>query len=462
VSERRDWFDAARALKVAEPALSHAEIGRRLGVPFPKALERHPRVRQSLLATFDACPLSARFDLELRQGWSTVPAATGQIVHRALAKCLEHMVEVNEPRVPVDVAMSLFDEVMRQADVPMDGDPLNDTVVALPLRAIADARVTVKTWAMYSTFDVEAIAGIEKRLDTTLRYPDENGELVERVFTAKPDLLLINGHEAVICDWKSGWSLPAERLDRSSQDVELAASGDNISPEGYFQQRAGALLTFHRYARVQRVVLREVYPRYLSGKVQDRKGRPINPVREATIDRYVLPELEAEFSALIERFDRSVESGVFRPAPGVHCSWCPRPEACTIFPSARQEGRITSPEEAERVAGRLTVLDAMRTQATKALRPWSNLHGDVPIRGAKTPKVYGPVVRQRTLSPDAEAVAAHVAAGGRPQDLYRTEDYVTFCVHSPDELHPHAAAARREETALLEMERAAAERRAGR
>jgi hypothetical protein len=224
----------------------------------------------------------------------------------------------------------------------------------------------------------------------------------------------------------------------------LAASGDNISTRAT-SSSAPEHCSPSTATRVQRVVLREVYPRYLSGKVQDRKGRPINPVREATIDRYVLPELEAEFSALIERFDRSVESGVWTPAPGTHCSYCPRPEACTIFPSARQEGRITSPEEAERVAGRLTVLDAMRTQATKALRPWSNHHGDVPIRGAKTPKVYGPVVRQRTLSPDAEAVAAHVARGGRPQDLYRTEDYVTFCVHSPDEIHPHAAAARREE-----------------
>lgn len=431
--------------------------------PFPLALERFPRVRQSTLATFDACSLSARFDIELRSGWSSHPAMRGTLTHRVIARCLEHMVEHRQDRIPVDVAMDLFDEVLRQRELPMDtDDQLGEVVVQIPLREVASSRITVRTWAMYSRYDVDDIAAIERRFETTLAYPDENGEAVERLFTAKPDLVLIQGVEAIVCDWKDTFGIPSERLDRTQEAEALAASGDNISDEGYFQMRAGGLQVFRRWPRIQRAIFREIYPRYLSGKVKDRKGRPINPVRQATIDRYVLPELEAEFSALLERFDRSVESGVWRPAPGTHCSYCPRPEACTIFPSARGEGRITNPEEAERVAGRLTVLDAMRNQATKSLRPWANLHGDVPIRGAKTPKVYGPVVRQRTLSPSAEQVAAHVATGGRPQDLYRTEDYVTFCVHTPDELHPFAAAARREEEALLDMERAAAERRAGR
>jgi hypothetical protein len=311
---------------------------------------------------------------------------------------------------------------------------------------------------MYSEYDVDDIVGVERRLETTLVYPDDNGEVVERIFTAKPDLILIQGVEGIVCDWKDTWGIPGEKYSAE----ELAATGDNISDEGYFQMRAGALLAFRRWPRLQRIVFREIYPRYLSGKVKDRKGRRINPVRQATIDRYVLPELEAEFSAILERFDRSVESGVFTPAPGTHCSYCPRPESCTIFPSARQEGRITSPEEAERVAGRLTVLDAMRSQVTKALRPWANHHGDIPVRGAKTPKVYGPVVRTRTLSPSADAVAEHVKRGGDPKDLYRTEEYISFTVHAPEETHPHAAAARKEEEALLEMQRAAEARRAGR
>lgn len=426
--------------------------------PFPTAIERFPRVRQSLLGTFDACALSARFDIDHRSHWTSHPAARGTLTHRVIAACLDHMVEHSQSRIPVDVAMDLFDEVMRQADLPMaTDDPLGETVIGIPLREIASSRVTVRTWAMYSDYDVNDIVGIEKRLETVLTYADENGEVVERVFTAKPDLILIqdSGSLGIVNDWKDTWGIPGEKYSAE----ELAATGDNISDEGYFQMRAGALLSFRRWPRLQRITFREVYPRYLSGKVKDRKGRLINPIRQATIDRYVLPELEAEFSAILERFDRSVETGVWTPAPGTHCSYCPRPRSCTIFPEARQEGRITSPEEAEVVAGRFTVLDAMKAQATKALKTWSNHHGDVPIRGAKTPKVYGPVVRQRTISPSAEAVAQHVAAGGKPQDLYRTEDYIAFVVHAPDEVHPHAAASRREEETLLAMQRAAAARR---
>lgn len=431
--------------------------------PFPAAVEQFPRVRQSILATYDACALQARFDIDYRSHWTSHPAARGSLTHRVIARCLDHMLEHGQDRIPVDVAMDLFDEVMRQADLPMESeDPLADVVDVIPLREIASSRVTVRTWAMYFSVDVQDIVGVEQRLQTVLNYPDENGEAVERIFTAKPDLVLIQSSTAIVNDWKDTWGIPSERVKASAELEQLAASGDNISDEGYFQMRAGALLAFHRWPRVQRYVHREVYPRYLSGKVTDRKGRRISPVRQATIDRYVLPELEAEFSALIERFDRSVQTGVWRPAPGTHCSYCSRPEACTIFPSARMEGRITSPEDAEKVAGRLTVLDAMRSQATKALRPWAAAHGDVPIRGAKSPKVYGPVVRQKTVRPSADELAEHLARGGKAEDLYRTQEYVVFAVHDPDEVHPHAAAARKEEEALLGMERAAAERRNGR
>jgi hypothetical protein len=420
-------------------------------------VERFPRLRQSLLASFDACPLSARFDLEHRQGWSSSPAARGTLVHRTIARCLEVMEERDESTIPVDVALSIFDEVLRQADLPMEGDKLGDEVVAIPLREVASARVTVRTWAMYSAFDVRQFAGVERRLSTTIAYPGPDGVAVEREVTGKLDLLLIDGPTAIVCDWKDTWGIPAERRGREVVEVDGPPVGDNVSEEGYFQQRCYALLVFRAYPRVQRVVLREVYPRYLSGRVADRRGRAINPVREAVVDRYALPEIEGEFAALVERFDRSAASGIWRPSPGGHCSYCPRPTACTVFPEARQEGRIASREEAERVAGRLTVLDALRGQATRALRAWSNLHGDVPIPDAKRPKVYGPVVRTRTTAPTAEEMSAHVARGGRPEELYRTQEHVAFVVHTPEEAHPHAQAAREEEQGLLASMHAAAE-----
>lgn len=427
--------------------------------PFPRAVEAHQVVRQSLLSTYDVCALATKFDLELRQGWSSHAAATGQILHRAFAKCLAEMVAHNETRVPVGVALTVLEECFRQHDVPMAGHPLEDHVVSIPLRWQAEARIIMRTWAGNSVWNPDQIASVERRLTAILRYPDGKGGHVDRGFTGKPDVLLIDGVIGTVLDYKTGWGIPSEGTQRSAEG--LASEGDNISDEGFFWMRSYALLVFHRYPRLQRLVFREVYPRYLSGRAKDRKGRPINPVRQATIDRTDLPQIEQELSALIERFDRSVETGVWRPAPGTHCSFCPRPAACTIFPEARAEGRISSPEEAERVAGRLAVLDALKDQTTKALRSWSRAHGPVRIRNPKQSKVYGPVVRTRTMKPDAAVVAAHVAKGGKPEDLYVPEEYVTFVVHSPEEVHPHAAEAAQEEQVLLEMERAAAERKAG-
>jgi hypothetical protein len=453
-----------------------------MAVPFPKALERFPRLRQSWLSTYDNCALSSKFETEYEQGWSSHPAARGIISHRAIARCLTLMLERDEPYVPVDVALDQVDQVIRQADVGTD-EPFGDEVVSIPVREIAEVRVTVKTWALYTSWAVQDFAGIEKRLETTLTYPASQGPvpgipdsqrereatadwddvtepaMVERLVTGKLDLLLIeqDGEHAIVYDLKDTWGIPSERLGVTR--IREDGPPENVSEEGYFQQRFYSLLVFRHYPRVQRVTLREFYPRYASGKVLDRKGLPINPVREATVDRVQLGDIEAEMSALIERFDRSYETGKFRPAPGSHCAYCVRPEACTIFPSAKGEGRISSPAEAERLAGRLNVLTALTKQTTKALRAWSNAHGDVRVRDAKRPRVYGPVVRIETKAPTAAQIRQAVERGDDPAELYRSREVVGFCVHTPEEVHPQVAAARREEEALLAMERAAAARR---
>lgn len=413
-------------------------------------LARFPRLRQSLLSKMDDCSLSARFELEYQQGWSSQPAARGQIVHRAIGACLEKMVQQDETSVPVDVAMAELEHVFRQSEVPMDGP--DDQVVPLPIRVQADARVTMRTWASYmGEYDVDQIAGVERRFDATIAYPGDDGLPVERVLTGKMDLLLIDGAHATVVDWKDTFGVPPEK----------AEGVDDVSEEGYFQQRMYAWLLLRTYAGLQAVTLREVYVRFLSGRATDAKGRPINPVRTATVDRTMLPEIEAELAALVERFDRSVASGIWRASPGGHCSWCSRPERCTIFPTARGVGRITSAAEAEVVAGRMLVARAAADAAAASLRSWGNRHGDTPVKDAKKRRVYGPVVRTRVKSPGAAEVRRAVADGRPVDDLFTEEEYVTFTLHAPEERHPHIAAVAQEENLLLAMEKAAQERAAG-
>lgn len=418
-------------------------------VPFPTAMRDLPRVRQSLLGKFDACGLTTKFSLEHEQGWSTPRAAGGTILHRAIARCLEVIEENGETAIPVELAMTIYDEIIRQADVPLDdGDGLGDSDIPVPTKEIVDMRVALRTWAAYSPpWNIDEFAGIEKRYDITLSYPDGHGGQVDRIFTTKPDLITIDatGEHATVWDWKSSWSLPPERSDEDKDD--------ELDEGGYFQQRAAALVAFRTYPRLQSVTTREVYPRWMSGKGVDRAGKPIRPYRDATLYRHLLPELEAEFSALIERFDRAYEHNVWKPMPGGICQWCANPGACTIFPQARREGAITSPEEAERVAGRMSAMAGLQKKNSAALKAWSQAHGDVPIRDEKRPKVYGPVVRQRTTKPTAAQVREAMAAGQDPTDLYVTKDVAVFAAHAPDEVHPHVQAVREQEQHLLEEQR---------
>ena len=417
------------------------------GGPYPDAIAKHPIVRQSLLSDADNCMLTAAFSDAYERGWSSTPAARGTIVHRVIARALEQMVDQNSSRIPVDVVVdAILPDVIRQADVPLVAeDGLGDDVVGIPLREIAQARISLKAWAANQSYTVREIARIEKRLTTLLVYPDpETGEAIYRTFTGKIDLLLISGVEATVVDWKDTFGIPPE---------------SSVSEEGYFQQRAYAKLIFDEYPRIQRVTLREFYVRYAAGTAKDRKGRPINPVREATVDRFVLPEIDGELNALVERFDRSWQVGRFKPTPGSHCSYCVRPTACPIFPDARQIGRIQSHEHAEEVAGMLNTARAAADQAAAALRPWSNLHGDVDVKDAKRPRKFGPVVRQETARPSLEEVQAAQARGDDPAMLYATKDVVKFTVHSPEDEHPFAKAARAEEEMLLAAEKATAERK---
>lgn len=453
-------------------------------VPYPRAVADLPKVRQSILSDFDNCALSAHFELE-HGGFDSHPAARGTIVHRVIARCLSMLESGDdsgprdfEPtaedralqradRVPVDVALSVLDELLAQHDEPLEPEGFAHGVTNLPLREVAQARVSLKAWASWCRFTPENFAGIERRLEAVLRYPNrETGEAVERVVSGQLDLLLLEeaGEHAIVVDWKDTFAIPSMGLpdDAIDQFGQSIARDDAVSQEGYFQQRFYAMLVFLFYPRVQRVTLREFYPRYAKGTVPDPlTGRPISPVREATVHRIVMAEIVAEMAALLERFDRAYERDVWRPSPGSHCYYCLNPSGCPIFPAARREGRLSgmTREDAEALAGRVQVRAAALRQDRAALRAWGEAFGEVAVRDAKRPRVFGPVVRQKELKPTAAQVREALARGQNPAELYRTVEEVRWTVHAPDEEHPFAAAARVEEEMLLAAERAAEDRR---
>jgi hypothetical protein len=398
------------------------------------ALERFSTLRQSRLATFDRCALSAKFEEEFRSGWSGHPQARGTIFHRFAAKALQAMAEQQENTLPTDLAIAILHETLRQHDIdqecPTCGKPVierkegrircaeghdhHSGFVNLPSSEVKDLRWIVVKWANDNAFDIANLVDIEQRLSATISYPGPDGSPIERKLTGQLDALFVTGvedEEAIVLDWKDTWALPAPQ---------------EVGFDGYFQQRFYAWLVLRTYPQIQRVTLREFYVRY-------------SEAREATVWRDSIEDIEAELSALAERFDRAFTENDFPPSPGAHCQFCPRPGACPIFSGVRGEGAITNAEQARKVAGEATVIQAALKQRTDALKAYAGVHGHVEISDHKGKRVWGHQQSKRVSRPTREEMelALEAAGAGAALDLnslYKEAKTTRFVAHSPKEI----------------------------
>lgn len=380
--------------------------------PYPSAVDRFPKLRQSRLSSFDQCALMTRFDEDMRSGWSGHPQARGQIFHRFAAKALLAMAAAEEKQIDEEVALSILRECLRQHDVP------DEEVVNIPFEQIKDLRWVVVKWAADNEFDIEYLAAIEQRIDAVVQYPHPEGGWVDRIVTGALDALFIpEPGWAVVIDWKDSWALPPQK---------------SLSAEGYFQQRCYAALVMSKYPSIERVTLREHYVRYSES-------------REATVFRSQLPDILEELAALCERWDRTWEHGkwpladgedpvLFTPSPGAHCIWCPGSGKCPIYPSARTAGAITDEETAERWAGEQIVAKAVVKQREAALKAWAGSRGPIPVQHAKDPnRVLGYRESTRTSRPTKEALETALAEQGAdldPATLFTETKTSRFDTHS--------------------------------
>lgn len=376
--------------------------------PYPKALEEFPTLRQSTLSTFDECGLLSLFDRRYRWGtFDIAESGRGTIWHRAAAKMMREMAANVDPhadpsavRIEVDVALAILLETLRQADVPIED------VVNVPMREVHDLVWMTKKFASENTWNIAGLVDIEQPLRWTVHYPDPAGGWVERRISGTLDVLMAEGENlerGIVVDWKTGWWLPPP---------------SEISEQGFFQQRFYALLGMRNHQSLTSVTLREFYPRYSQS-------------REATLYRDQLDEIEEGVCALVERFDRSLQEGVWHPSPGNHCSYCPRPTACPIFPTARRKGRIGSAEEAATAAAQILVAEKAIKQNKEALKAWTAVHGAVPVRDAKANKVYGHRVQRRVERPTREQMERAIQTGETLDDLYRETIGTRFDIHTP-------------------------------
>lgn len=361
-----------------------------------QVLERWPTLRQSLLSSYDDCPLSAYFSMRHGNGWSTSPQASGTMFHRTAAEILRAMQANNSRTIPRREALEILVEQCYQRDVePRD-------IVRVPLRDMPGLRMAVDKFAKDNEFSTHKIVDVERRLAAPIRYQRRDGSYVDRMITGQLDALLFDPpNGAVVIDWKSAWGMPPEPKEAEPQgydDEELKG----LSFHGYFQQRVYGWLVMMAYRNIDRVTLREFYVR----KTQ---------VRKATLHRHQMPDVEDELRILAAAFDSALEQGApdlrpgadglvdmdalgwWHPQPGRHCGFCLKPTACPIEADVRiaagseQNGAAaTSPDVASLWAARLEIADRVRTAAIRALKGYVETSGQpVPQKWSKGRREYG-------------------------------------------------------------------------
>lgn len=381
------------------------------GGPYPTSLERFETLRQSRLAAFDRCALSAYFDEEY--GWfGSHRQAGGQIAHACVAKILAAMYSTDSDTIPTGEAVAILDETIRQADM--------EELVNLPMEEIKNLRWVIVKFATDNQFEIKRLIDIEQRLGAEVRYPNEDGSYTTRILTGQLDALFVVGaelDEAIVIDWKDTWGMPGPT---------------DVGFDGYFQQRFYALLVFRNYPMINKVTLREHYLRY-------------SEYREAVVWRADAEDIEAELAALAERYDRAFAEEQFPPTPGAHCSsMCARPGACPIVAAARQEGMIEDEKTAKQVAAELTVAEAVAKGRRKALSAWTSVHGSQEVSHHKGTRGWGHREQKRTKKPTPEQVKAEIAAAERMgitpdiDKLYVTTTGTRFDQHILSEPEPSA------------------------
>jgi hypothetical protein len=347
-------------------------------------LQEFPTLRQSLLAVFDECELSALFKLRYENGWTTSPAARGRVFHWFAAECLRTMREQDVEEIPVEVAEAILEECLLQRGIP----PADR--VRVPLRELPLLEMSARKFARDNAFSVRRIIDVERRLEARLSVPDwKSGELYERVLSGQIDALIshpnVDGRhpdEAIILDWKNTWKLPPERDDQEETPA---------TEPGFFQLMFYAWLVFRNYPAVEAVNLREFYVARTRAKT-------------ARITRARIDEIERRLRYVVVSFDRAVGSGAPRnlklptlerhgswfPQPGIHCFFCASRARCPVDGMARGDADIKTQHDAEHWAAVRTWAKALQKRVDdRMLKPWAELHGPIPIRSSAGRRVLG-------------------------------------------------------------------------
>lgn len=298
-------------------------------------------LRQSALRAYDMCPDRAvKEALRTFTDYSSGPAALGTAFHLFMEEFLRTLRRQQEIWMPTEEAINVMREVLASPDCPHLSVEQQRDMVPLVLNAAG------RKWATHR------ILGIEERLFALVPCPD--GTM--RRITGKPDVVFADPPRGAVCgDYKVTWIVPP-----SPRDGDFTRDGGRpyLSERGTFQLDTNGLLIMRNLPSIQRVILREYYPR-------------LDEVREATLERDELEHVEQRLGLIVQRFEESLAgTREPEPRPGKWCTHCPVSRECRVPEGDREPGVLDSPAAADAEVQRWQVVSALDDDMRKALRAY--------------------------------------------------------------------------------------------
>ena len=293
----------------------------------PTTTEKLPRVSPSRLEAWDRCPAAYRFAhvLGLPQPVADQrPRLLGSVAH-ALVEAYAREARATGRRPPLDRLPALAQELISRHALP------DEAGTALTREATA----LLSTWLARAVVPLDHAVAIEQALAIDARGRQVDWDAPEAFLRGRLDLVAVEGRQATVCDWKSGWL--------TEDDGTLAwvwAPGCYAALLWAWAPRLEAVAVEYHYLRTGRVA-RTV----------------LTPADAAE----TLAWARATAARIAQALATPDDPGAFPPRPSTACGTCPWVNRCPAGQAALEamdEVAIPDDAEARRLAGRLLAGEA--------------------------------------------------------------------------------------------------------
>lgn len=347
--------------------------------------------RQTFLSKATECPRSAYLYAKYNGGVLTPPLAGGTLLHRAIERCILHMIENGEVEIAPETAKDILNEILVESTDLTVAPERFDQLRAMMFHFAEGFRVDPNAVMCVETPVEVEING--RRVTGTIDYAESHPR--ER--------------EIVLYDWKSAFHHVFRDPSQEGEAEPMGASDDWMAT---FQLilYAHAMLTgtigglADDLSLYDTFRLRQVHPR----NFWERRGTMA--YREAVITREALLDWRLYLETVVAAVERAFESWQFPAIVGKHCDFCPASAECPIPAALRDyRGEIRTAEDARRAAVLWEAASRRRTELWNGIKGYAESTGQ-PVRYGKDLILYW-----RTI--ESEPIRDKVAVPGSPKKV---------------------------------------------